>query len=85
MVGQGSRVWRVSVQVCEKGTYLRLLEPEWGEQVMHVREADTTESIAVRDNECWFLTEEEGIAKFGKGEKQNNWYWIKIEGLGMKL
>lgn len=57
--------------MCEKGTYLRLLEPERGEQVMHVREADTTESIAVRDSERWFLTEGEGIAKFGKGEKQN--------------
>lgn len=57
--------------MCEKGTYLRLLEPEQGEQVIHVRKVDTTESIAVRYSECWFLTEGEGIAKFGKGEKQN--------------
>jgi len=57
--------------VCEKRTYLRLLEPEQGEQVILVREVDTTESVAVRDSERWFLTEGEGIAKSGKGEKQN--------------
>lgn len=57
--------------MCKKGTHLRLLGPEQGEHIIHVRKVDTTESIAVRDGERWFLTEGEGIAKFGKGEKQN--------------
>lgn len=61
-----------------------MLEPEQGEQGIHVREVDTTESIAVRDSESWFLTEGEGITKFGKGEKQNKsrinyWYWIRLK------
>ena len=68
----------------EKGTWLWVLEPEQGEQGIHVREVDTTESIAVRDSESWFLTEGEGITKFGKREKQsksriNYWYWIRLK------
>ena len=57
--------------MCKKGTHLRLLGPEQGEHIIHVRKVDTTESIAVKDGERWFLTEGEGIAKIGKGEKQN--------------
>lgn len=68
--------------MCKKGTHLRLLGPEQGEHIIHVRKVDTTESIAVRDGERWFLTEGEGIAKLEREKSRiNYWCWIKIEGM----